>query len=282
MPTNNSTSTHKLDKLNLLFYSSGLAFILMIPLWLYSDFGRLWVHWTDGPAQTGQHAHSVLYYFFMNGTVHWAQNIIAFAILSSTSPVTYSIASLIKRIVVIVIAIIWFRQAIHPIQGVGITMTFAGLWMYNNAKGDVEKGENKMRRVEAARDLALPTSLQHVATPPPEKAPVAAPYGHQHTTPQAHPSAVRNRSQSIHRHPMAAPPPHAPPHHAIPPIKPRINISSPIVESYPSPPPSFDSPPPSHAQSPLDAHGAALLARRVPGHSSTPEPLLTQTAVTVQ
>lgn len=160
MPTGSAQSSNKLDKLNLLLYSSGMAFLLMIPIWVYYDLPVLLSTTVDpahvaNPGQAAPH-HSVGYYFFMNGTVHFAQNIIAFIILSSTSPVTYSIASLIKRVAVICIAIVWFSQSIHPVQGFGILMTFVGLWMYNNAKGDVEKGENKMRRVEAARDMILP------------------------------------------------------------------------------------------------------------------------------
>jgi solute carrier family 35 protein E1 len=152
-----------MDKLNLLLYSSGMAFVLMIPLWVYYDL-PLFISATSNPAHITHpkegHStpHSVTYYFFMNGTVHFAQNIIAFVILSSTSPVTYSIASLIKRVAVICIAIVWFNQAVHPIQALGIILAFTGLYMYNNAKSDVEKGEKKMRRVEAARDLMLPVT----------------------------------------------------------------------------------------------------------------------------
>lgn len=177
MPSNSQSSSHKLDKLNLLFYSSGMAFVLMIPVWLYYDFPILMAtyyapkHYTylGGDDEKRSAAiHSVLYYFFLNGTVHFAQNIIAFVILSSTSPVTYSIASLIKRVAVICIAILWFAQPVHPVQAIGIAMAFTGLYMYNQAKGDVEKGEHKMRRVEAARDMRLPLakdSIQHLVTP---------------------------------------------------------------------------------------------------------------------
>ncbi|KAF7309863.1 Glucose-6-phosphate phosphate translocator 1 [Mycena indigotica] len=169
------TSSHKLDKLNLLLYSSSMAFVLMIPIWLYYDLPRLLAAPTlaESIAQASNPppAHSVTYYFFMNGTVHFAQNIIAFVILASTSPVTYSIASLIKRVAVICIAIVWFAQPIHLVQGIGILMTFTGLWMYNNAKGDVERGEKQMRRVEAARDLALPVTKEDARmmapSPPP-------------------------------------------------------------------------------------------------------------------
>ena len=94
----------------------------------------------------------------MNGTVHFAQNLIAFIILASTSPVTYSIASLIKRVAVICIAIVWFNQTVHPVQALGIAMTVGGLYMYNTAKADVQRGEIQMHRVEAARGLVLPSN----------------------------------------------------------------------------------------------------------------------------
>ncbi|KAH7881770.1 triose-phosphate transporter family-domain-containing protein [Phlebopus sp. FC_14] len=163
MPSGTQTSSHKLDKLNLLLYSSGTAFILMIPLWSFTDLPGLLAVLDDSthvvhPSHSHVSSYSLTYHFILNGTVHFAQNIIAFVILSSTSPVTYSIASLVKRVWVICMAIVWFNQSVHPIQGLGIGMTFTGLYMYNAAKGDVERGENKMRRVEAARDMILPST----------------------------------------------------------------------------------------------------------------------------
>lgn len=150
----------KLDKINLLFFSSGMAFIIMLPLWAYYDMPALFQMWMDPARHAAAAAAStgpnVPYYFWLNGTVHFAQNYLAFAILSSTSPVTYSIASLVKRIAVICLAIIWFKQNVHPIQAFGIALTGLGLWMYNNAKRDVEQGEKKIRRMELAKDGMLP------------------------------------------------------------------------------------------------------------------------------
>nr|GAT60021.1 glucose-6-phosphate phosphate translocator 1 [Mycena chlorophos] len=239
--TPQQTTSHKLDKLNLLLYSSGMAFVLMIPIWAYYDLPVL----LDGvrpSAVSGTKeppAHSVAYYFFMNGTVHFAQNIIAFVILASTSPVTYSIASLIKRVAVICIAIVWFAQSIHPVQGLGILMTFGGLWMYNNAKGDVERGEKQMRRVEAARDMALPTTKEDArmmglpASPPPMVMKSGSNSGTLYGRPRA--------PSSGHYH-----------HHG-PPLKIRVE---PPTDSYPSPPPSLDSPPRVHSP-PLQVVAAA-------------------------
>jgi solute carrier family 35 protein E1 len=262
MPSNvngfSQGSAHKLDKLNLLFYSSSMAFILMIPIWLYSDLPRF-LSAQSKPDHVSHpnhgHAtpHSVMYYFFMNGTVHFAQNIIAFVILSSTSPVTYSIASLIKRVAVICIAIVWFSQPVHPIQGVGIALTFVGLYMYNAAKGDVARGENKMRRVEAARDLRLPSTkadsrlMSGTESPPPE---FAAPVPVAGTTAMVQPAVTYGRPRGF----SVARTPHyqqvAPPNLTIKITPPALNLRvSPIkatispTESYPSPPPSVDSPP---------------------------------------
>ncbi|KAF9511376.1 hypothetical protein BS47DRAFT_1298968, partial [Hydnum rufescens UP504] len=153
--------SHKLDKINMLLYSSGLAFLLMIPIWISYDLRPLAALYYSSlvNASTSEGSGpSVPLYFFLNGTVHFAQNLIAFAILASTSPVTYSIASLIKRIAVICIAVVWFSQHVHPLQGAGICLTFLGLWMYNSAKADVERGENKRRRIEAQSHLVLPIS----------------------------------------------------------------------------------------------------------------------------
>ena len=164
MPTGSSASHHKLDKLNLLFYSSSMAFLLMVPIWVFTDLPALMAVRTAEPGHimhpTHEHpsSHSVVYNTFLNGIVHFAQNIIAFIILASVSPVTYSIASLFKRVAVICIALVWFNQHVHPLQGFGIGLTFVGLWMYNNAKGDIARGETRRRGVEAIRDGALPST----------------------------------------------------------------------------------------------------------------------------
>lgn len=153
-----SSSPAKLDKLNLLFYSSGMAFLLMIPMWLWSDAATLLAAWAAPPTPTTPAVMPLVGFFFLNGTVHFAQNLIAFAILARTSPVTYSIASLIKRIAVICIAIVYSGQSVTFIQGFGMAMTFGGLWMYNKAKSEVDKGEQKRIAVENKGDVVLPIS----------------------------------------------------------------------------------------------------------------------------
>jgi solute carrier family 35 protein E1 len=199
MPTNAETTSHgKLDKINLLYFSSGMAFTLMVPVWIYSDFWRLF-YFTNTSETTSTR---LVVYFILNGVVHFAQNLLAFAILSSTSPVTYSIASLVKRIAVICLAIVWFKQSVHAMQAFGIALTAVGLWMYNNAKRDVEKGEKKMRQVEAVREGGLPISVEKVPASP-------------------RPSYSDNHSSTVHRSGFE---------HVEPPPKGRRRMSDHLVE----------------------------------------------------
>ncbi|GAA5876702.1 hypothetical protein JCM3774_005919 [Rhodotorula dairenensis] len=224
----------KLDKLNLLFYSSGMAFFLMIPIWLYSDASALFFS-VPSPTQQAASAAagstaSLLFYFFANGSVHFAQNLLAFSILARTSPVTYSIASLIKRIAVICIAIVWSRQHVSLIQAIGMTSTFCGLWMYNRAKSDVDKGEKRRVQVEKRHDLELPSTvadartLDGTDTPPPQQQLMADYYGRRDVNGSTYPpgggavglngQAGTNAFTTSAAHHLGAAPPPPRTHHA--------------------------------------------------------------------
>lgn len=111
----------KLDKLNILFYSSGMAFLLMVPIWLFHEgSGIIWHYLFGAPSTTSSSKPSSLTLSFVfNGTVHFSQNIIAFSLLSVATPVAYSIAGLVKRIFVIVVSILWFGQSTTLVQALG-------------------------------------------------------------------------------------------------------------------------------------------------------------------
>lgn len=139
-------SRRKLDKLNLLAYSSGQAFLLTLPLWLYAEGFTLLseysttgtIRLSDKPGKHGQPALSgneLIGEFIFNGTVHFGQNIIAFVLLSLVSPVTYSVASLVKRIFVILMAIAWFGNPTTGLQACGIALTWVYLsWVFAGAR----------------------------------------------------------------------------------------------------------------------------------------------------
>jgi solute carrier family 35 protein E1 len=71
------------------------------------------------------------------------------------SPVTYSVASLIKRVFVVVIAIIWFQNPTTNVQGLGIALTFFGLYLYDRTS-ESNKADRKAKMMDIKEEPLLP------------------------------------------------------------------------------------------------------------------------------
>lgn len=147
----------KLDKLNLLFYGSSLALLLTLPLWLWAEgFAFIADVFQDGKVSLSNkpsaldHGPLALEFFF-NGIFHFGQNILAFILLSMVSPVTYSVASLIKRVFVIVVAIFWFHSRTSKVQAFGIALTFFGLYLYDRTHDSARSA----KRLHRPKDMPL-------------------------------------------------------------------------------------------------------------------------------
>ncbi|KAH9832828.1 ER to Golgi transport protein (Sly41) [Teratosphaeria destructans] len=154
----------KPDKLNLLCYSSILALLITLPIWVWSEG---WALLTDylhdssitlsGRPGSLDHGRLVLEFIF-NGTFHFGQSMVAFVLLGIVSPVTYSVASLIKRVVVIMFAIVWFGNPMSSVQGFGFLLTFLGLYLYDRTS-DAAKADKKAQEKEAGEDHLLPLNV---------------------------------------------------------------------------------------------------------------------------
>jgi solute carrier family 35 protein E1 len=163
----------KPDKLNLLCYSSACAFCITFPIWLWSegfgiaaDFAHDFsIDLRERPGSLDHGALAAEYVF--NGTFHFGQSLVAFVLLGLVSPVTYSVAALLKRVVVIMFAIVWFGNPMTTIQGAGFALTFLGLYLYDRTS-DAAKAE---RRAKAAL-LSKASHLLPVNTYDAEKRPV--------------------------------------------------------------------------------------------------------------
>src|SRR5690606_15493473 len=68
----------------------------------------------------------------VNGFCHFGQNFFAFAFffLTDASALTYSVANTLKRIFVIVISIMWFGNRVTFLNGLGITLSISGVFLY--------------------------------------------------------------------------------------------------------------------------------------------------------
>lgn len=154
----------KPDKLNLLCYSSALAFLFTAPIWLWSEgFSIAADFWRDYSIDLRERPGSLDHgrlavEFIFNGTFHFLQSLVAFVLLGMVSPVTYSVASLIKRVVVIMFAIVWFGNPMTTIQGCGFGLTFLGLYLYDRTS-DAAKKDKHAREKEESKDHLLPLNV---------------------------------------------------------------------------------------------------------------------------
>lgn len=144
-------NTPRIDKINLLFYSGTMAFILMLPIWYQSEGHRT--------ISAGLPSFTVMVLLFLNGLAYSTQAILAFSLLSQVSPITYSIASLVKRIFVITASIVYFGDRVTVVQGGGIGVTFVGLYLYHLAEKEVDRGEIDM---DLKMRQTLPSSSKHL------------------------------------------------------------------------------------------------------------------------
>ncbi len=149
-------NSKKLDKLNLLCYSSGMAFLLTLPIWFFAEgITLLRDVLQDGAVELSNKPNAfdhgrLTVEFIFNGVFHFGQNILAFVLLSMVSPVTYSVASLLKRVFVIVLAILWFRSPMSPVQGLGIALTILGLYLYDRTS-ESNKADRKAQAMTQSR-----------------------------------------------------------------------------------------------------------------------------------
>ncbi len=157
-------NTKAYDKLSLLFYSSCFAFSLTVPIWLLSEGGFLisfYLATGEFPVEKRKLSNPQLsVYLFLNGVGQFSQSFIAFTLLGMVSPVTYSVASLVKRIIVILTSIVWFGQAVTKSQGAGIFTTFIGLYMYDRS-ADTLRGERQRQRIQESHDLPILPTVQN-------------------------------------------------------------------------------------------------------------------------
>jgi solute carrier family 35 protein E1 len=80
---------------------------------------------------------------------------ISYMILSRVTPVTHSVGNCMKRVTVIVVTLIYFKNPVSPLNMAGTALALFGVFLYSRAKQN-EKGAKKEKAAAAA--VAVPTS----------------------------------------------------------------------------------------------------------------------------
>lgn len=130
----NKVKKEKVDKITILLYCSIVGFVLTCPIYAYFELTS--DHFSLFEIDT-----EVIVLMVLNGLSHFAQTFTAFQILGLMSPVNYSIASIMKRIFIIVVAYLWESKSIAPRQFIGLGLTIGGLYCY-----EIWGGEQRVHR----------------------------------------------------------------------------------------------------------------------------------------
>lgn len=122
----------KYDKLTLMMYISLVGFLLSLGCFMGLEFSTVF-------NEIRQFGIGCIpwYLFFINGTLHFLQAMITYQLLGEVSTLTYSIANIMKRIVIIMVSWIAAGRQITANQSMGLILNVFGLFLYeryNNKK----------------------------------------------------------------------------------------------------------------------------------------------------
>lgn len=118
---------------------------MVVPYWLHSNFEKhiinqamLSLCWYVTMAECFHEARVMWNYFWKSQTGYkcWRELFVqvSYMILQRVSPVTHSVGNCVKRVVVIVTSVLFFRTPVSPINSIGTGIALAGVFLYSRVK----------------------------------------------------------------------------------------------------------------------------------------------------
>ncbi|KAG6538942.1 hypothetical protein ZIOFF_004094 [Zingiber officinale] len=121
-------SEESLDDINLFSITTIMSFLLLAPVTILIEgikFTPAYMHFD------GLNIREVFVRSFLAGVCFHAYQQAAYMILSRVSPITHSVGNCVKRVVVIISAVIFFRTPVSPINSIGTGVALVGVFLYS-------------------------------------------------------------------------------------------------------------------------------------------------------
>ncbi|CAM9016570.1 unnamed protein product [Wickerhamomyces anomalus] len=127
---------NKYDKLTLLLYCSAVGLLLSLPWFVFIEAPHFFKLDTSTDVTEAQLIHIPWNLLIINGFTHFLQSLIAFHLLGAIPTVSYSVASMMKKITIIVVSMMFTGHQITGIQFIGLSLTAIGLYSYDRWGGN--------------------------------------------------------------------------------------------------------------------------------------------------
>ncbi|KAK4437241.1 Phosphoenolpyruvate/phosphate translocator 1, chloroplastic [Sesamum alatum] len=120
-----------LDNITLFSIITIMSFILMLPATFFMEG----IKFTPSYLQAaGVNVKQVYTRSLLAALCFHAYQQVSYMILQRVSPVTHSVGNCVKRVVVIVSSVIFFRTPVSPINSIGTGIALAGVFLYSRVK----------------------------------------------------------------------------------------------------------------------------------------------------
>jgi len=120
-----------LDDINLFSIITIMAFLLSAPLMLSVEGIKFSPSYLQS---AGVSVKELCVRAALAGTCFYFYQQVSYSLLARVSPVTHSVANSLKRVVVIVSSVLFFRTPISPINALGTGVALAGVFLYSQFK----------------------------------------------------------------------------------------------------------------------------------------------------
>jgi len=114
-----------------------IAFILSMPFFMYYELPGFGAAWSAAVAKKGELW--MLRQLFLDGFYFYAYNEVAFFTLSQVNPITHAIGNTIKRVAIIGVTVLVFRNPVSQQSLVGSVIAILGAMLYSIVKAKTSK-----------------------------------------------------------------------------------------------------------------------------------------------
>lgn len=120
-----------LDNLNLFSIITVMSFFVLAPVTFFTEGVKITPTFLQS---AGLNVNQVLTRSLLAGLCFHAYQQVSYMILAMVSPVTHSVGNCVKRVVVIITSVLFFRTPVSPINSLGTAIALAGVFLYSQLK----------------------------------------------------------------------------------------------------------------------------------------------------